>query len=68
MDGTKRTPPNGPPSGPHSKEERNNRWFSQRRHQILKSNSQGLLNFYLKEVDDDLQNSKIQHLSPCATP
>ena len=52
-------PPSGLPFGPHSREERieNSPWFSLLSHQILKSKSQGLLTFYLKEVEDDLEES-----------
>ena len=34
----------------------NNGWFSQWRHQIVKSKRQGVLNFYLSEVENDLEN------------
>ena len=39
---------------PTREKKEKNRWFSQRCHQILKSKSQGLLNFYLKEVEGNL--------------
>ena len=39
---------------PTRKKKENNRWFSQWRHQILKSKTQSLLN-YLKVVEDDLE-------------